>query len=145
MGDLSHETSDREVTHLARQLSDAIERAAPEDRAELREFAKDLVAESTEHTVFPVDQPVVERKPPGFLSALLPFLVAGFFLLFVLPPVGVVFLLFGVGIAVWGAVQQIVTHGRTDAGAPDGSGEADASANGTAGIPPRGEADEQRA
>ena len=124
----SHEATDREITDLARQLSNVIDRAAPEERAELREFAKDLVSESTEQNVTSIDQPALERKPLGFLGTMLPFLVAGFFLLFVLPPVGVVFLLFGVGIAIWGIVHQLVTHGEHDEGG-------DASGNGTAHVP----------
>ena len=125
----SHEATDREISHLARQLSEVIERAAPEERAELREFAKDLVSESTEQAVTPIDAVTVERKPLGFLTTLLPFLVAGFFLLFVLPPVGIVFLLFGIGIAIWGVIHQVVTHEAVNAGG-------NASGNGTADVPP---------
>jgi hypothetical protein len=100
---------DAQIEDLARRLVEVVNKAGPEHRQDLREYAIDLLREGTEAVDTGRSRPA-SSKPSGTNPlglAILLFLVAlPMCLLFT--PVGLILLAFAVVLGLWGIIAVVV-------------------------------------
>ncbi len=106
----SQELEDK-IESLTKELSSLINEAGIHGREELRDYAVSLIQGETETTF--IEEPPQEdatKQKPAFnpLALSIPFVLIGFILLFLFPPVGLFMLFFAVVMAVGGGLYTMV-------------------------------------
>lgn len=106
----SQDLEDR-IESLSKELSGLINEAGTHGREELRDYAVSLIQGETETTL--IEEPHQEdesgEQGPGFnpLALSIPFVLMGFILLLLFPPVGLFMLFFAVLMAVGGGLYTM--------------------------------------
>ena len=109
MADRRRRELDAQIEDLTRRLVEVVNKAGPEHRQDLREYAIDLLREGTEAVDAPVARPAASRRPsnnPLGMGLLLLLVGAPLCLLF--PPMGLGLLGIGLAMSIWGVVATIV-------------------------------------
>jgi len=104
------ESGDRRIAELARELASAINRGEAGERTELRDLAIDVLKEAVHPEAEAQHAEGAEVRPAATLNPFalgLPLLLAGFFLSFLFPPVGIFLLLLGIVACAFGIALAI--------------------------------------
>ena len=111
----SQDLEDR-IESLSKELSGLINEAGAHGREELRDYAVSLIQGETETTLIeePHQEDASGEQEPGFnpLALSIPFVLIGFILLLLFPPVGLFMLFFAAVMAVGGWVYTMVFKRR---------------------------------
>jgi hypothetical protein len=100
---------DAQIEDLTRRLVEVVNRAGPEHRQDLREYAMDLLREGTEAVDAPAARPVRARqKPQNPLGLGLLLLLIGVPLSLLFAPMGIGLVAIASVMCLWGLVQVVI-------------------------------------
>ena len=106
--------ADRSVERLVQEINDVIDHARPDERAELRQMASDLIkqeaADTGDHAYVDNDPRNATKRPLSLIAFGGIVLIFGAGLSFIIPPVGLVLVGGGLATIVLGGLYQLVSR-----------------------------------
>ena len=100
---------DRDVERLVHEICEAIEKARPEEREELRQMAADLIQEEVAQSAFQVKNNTGAKRPLNLISLGAFVTIIGAGLSILVPPTGLLLIGGGLATLVFGTVYRIAT------------------------------------
>jgi hypothetical protein len=110
---VDRQAADRSVEHLVHEINEVIDHARPDERAELRQMASDLIRQEAVDTGYDAhidgNHTGATKRPLSLIAFGGIVLILGAGLSFIIPPVGLVLVGGGLATIVVGALYQLVS------------------------------------
>jgi hypothetical protein len=110
---VDRQATDRSVERLVHEINEVIDHASPEERADLRQMASDLIrqeaVDTAHHAHISDDNTGATKRPLSLIAFGGIVLILGAGLSFIIPPIGLVLVGGGLATIVLGGLYQLVS------------------------------------